>query len=235
MRQTFPEVDGNVEIVALPTIAMFRFETIFDTLSEEPNTMSLTEKTSGSSVLLESIFRLRIWRQKGFTISLSLYADDREAPGHMVLRSVSWDMDRDIRDIVSAESRAQILNSWPGLEIRNMALQAQERQRVFSVLQRLDLHISGGITFDEADTPLFEWRDMELMRRYDWGQVHAVWNPTRRNTVVEEQVNSLLELLSDLERETGSIGEYELKLNYRADWEKIFGFSKNKRVYGEGL
>lgn len=227
MRQTFPEVDSNVEIVALPTIAMFRFETIFDTLSEEPNTMSLTEKTSGSSVLLESIFRLRIWRRKGFTISLSLYADDKEAPGHMVLRSVSWDMDRDIRDIVSAESRAQILNSWPELEIKNRILQRKDRERVFSAMQKLDSLISGGITFAETDNPQFNWRDKELMRRYDWGQLHAVWNPTRRNASLENMIGLLSELLSDIEIGAGSAEEYELKLNYRADWKSIWNNCKH--------
>lgn len=232
MKSTYPEAnsnvsDYNIEVIALPTIAMYRFETIFDTLAEEPNTMTLREKASGKSVLLEDIFRLRIWRRKGITRSWSLYADDRETPKYIILRSVVWDMDKDMQDIIAVAGREQILNSWPEVAIKNICLQAKDCRRVFSAVQRIDRHISGGITFDEAEKPSWEWRDIELMRNYDWGQVHATWNPTRRNTFVEEEIQLLSDLFSGLEQEKNNMGQYTLELNYRADWKLIWANYKD--------
>ncbi len=224
MKSTYPETssnvsDCNIEVIALPTIAMYRFETIFDTLAEEPNTMTLGEKNSGKSVLLENLFRLRIWRRKGITRSWSLYTDDREAPEHMVLRSVVWDMDKDMKDIIEAVSRDQIFNSWPEVAIKNICLQEKDCRRIFSVVKRIDRHISDGITFDEAEKPSWEWRDIELMRNYDWGQIHATWNPTRQNAFVEDEIQLLSDLFSGIEHKSDSMGQYTLELNYRADWK----------------
>lgn len=224
MKSTFPETNCNLsncktEVIALPSIAMYRFETIFDTLAEEPNTMTLTEKVNGHSSLLESIFRMRVWRQKGITRSWSIYADDREIPKHIILRSVVWDMDKDMMDITEAVNRELVLNSWPDVEIKNIYLCGESRRNILSALQRLDLFISNGITFVEAEKPLWKWRDLELVRKYDWGQVHATWNPTRRNDIVENQMQFLSNLLADSELEVGQLEEYALKLNYRADWK----------------
>ena len=77
--------------------------------------------------------------------------------------------------------------------------------------------MKSGIVLNERgshDKPYWrDMRDIELMRRYDWGEIHCCWGASMQNVKVEQHIYSSMEIL---DKELTKIFKevYKIELDY---------------------
>jgi hypothetical protein len=77
--------------------------------------------------------------------------------------------------------------------------------------------VKSGIVLNERgshDKPYWrDMRDIELMRRYDWGEIHCCWGASMQNVKVEQHIYSSMEIL---DKELTKIFKevYKIELDY---------------------
>lgn len=209
---------GNAEIikeVCEPVIklTMIRYEEIFDFLSEEPPLLSIQKEKNSEKIEYEQILRIRKWDNKQ-SCSWCLYSQNREEYESLVFRKVIWDMDMD-RDHIrkNRNQKNNLLEAWPSIITKNYYMDSVNTKKVAHYISDLDLVLDNGIILAENNNPKWEWRDIELRRLYDWGQLHCTWSPNRKSHEIERKMIDLttyLDSLTDLLRNN----IYCINLNY---------------------
>ena len=211
---------GNAAIITSKTaqgsgFVMIRWEDIFDYFSEEPVSITVKEKENNIEEEYTSILRIRIWNQRKRSVSWSIYSKDRERLEKLVIRRVKWDMCKDeewLRKHIK-ENRTTTLERQPTMEISNTFILLNQTDYILHLIDSLDSKIKNGFFLHENSNPTWEWRDMEILRLYDWGQIHLIWCPDRKNEEVEEKIKELV-LGMDYTIEKADENIFEMNLNY---------------------
>lgn len=208
-------------------LTMLKYENTFDFYSEEPSSI-LIKKENNKEWIANAILRIRIWHRKNQSYSWSVYANDRHEFNKIVIRKVVWDMDKDIENarVCANKDKKKLLILWPFITTFNKFISACEAANVIEMIKNLDSTIEKGIILYENKNPTWEWRDIEVFRLYDWGQVHAIWNTNKKNEEIEKKVKKLISILNLLIEKTHD-NIYSMSLNYSINPEKY------KEVYME--
>ena len=184
---------------------MLRLEDIFDSFAEEPVTITAKEE-NGIEEIFEHILRIRIWNQAGRCISWSIYSKDREELHNLIIRRVIWNVEKDTEIVKSMirENREAALNLQPSLEIYKKYIPCVQANHIIRCIKNLDSETEHGFLLHKNDNPTWEWRDIEMLRLYDWGQVHLTWCTEQKNESVEEKMKELISALdSFIEKDSG--------------------------------
>lgn len=221
-----PSNYGNAKIISenvLPSsqLAMLKYENTFDFFSEEPTSISVKVSEKGEEEIFICILRIRIWNRKKKSFSWSIYSKDRSDLKSVIIRKVIWDMDKDMDNIrkYALPEKKVILMSWPSIINDNKYLSKQESVNLVQKIRELDMMIENGFILHENNEITWEWRDLELLRLYDWGQIHFTWSQNRKNEKVEKNIKDLiLEIDSNIQKNYKNI--YSLELNFSISPEK---------------
>ena len=217
---------GNAAVVtnniAIENIfVMEKLEEFFDFFSEEPVAIKVKEKINSENEEYICILRIRIWNQMGKSSSWSIYSRDREVSDKLIIRRVVWDIDADetwVRSNIK-ENRELILKKWPSIEIRNVYLQASQNYTIIHLINNLDLEIENGFVLHHNENPAWEWRDLEMLRLYNWGQIHFTWCASKKNEVVEKKIRELISGLDfSIRKDNEQI--YQMNFYYSVDPEE---------------
>lgn len=199
MRNTIPENQGNTSKIVereslITTFPMIKYESIFDFYSEEPISISVQREQEGEIVSYEQIIRVRKWGTNGQCLSWSIYSTERESMGDIVIRKVVWEMEQDKIFVKKniREKKRELLTNWPSIICQTHYVCSAYSGDIARSVIELDNVIEEGILLEKNPIPNWEWRDLEVKRLYDWGQVHNTWSTHRKNQVVEDSVHSLL-------------------------------------------
>lgn len=192
--------------ICTPTVQlpMIRYEAIFDFYSEEPPVISVEKELIHDEIILEQILRIRKWGFNTQSCSWSIYSADREQFSDIVLRKVIWDMKADMKYAKKRiqVNREEILTRWPTITIQNLYLKLSELKEFIVLMNSLDSMIQNGIILREQKNRDCNWRDFELKRLYDWGQIHFTWTINKKNKEVEHKINQLVHVLDSFINKT---------------------------------
>ncbi len=220
LENTYPGDSGNAAIltnkVARGSVfVMLRWEDTFDYFSEEPFSITVKEKENSSEEEYIRILRIRIWNQRKRCVSWSVYSEERENLDKLVIRRVKWDMRKDEEWLTKQvkENRAAALKRQPTMEICNKFLLSNQSDSILRLIDSLDSKIENGFSLHEGSNSTWEWRDIEMLRLYDWGQVHLTWCPAKRNEEVERKMKELAAGM-DHAIEKADENIFEMNLNY---------------------
>lgn len=204
-------------------LTILRYEELFDFFSEEPPSIAIRKEKNDKNKLFEGILRIRIWRPKGECISWSIYSEEREKFDSIIIRRVRWDLDKDTefakkklkeknKDLWK-KNWEEALEMWPSIDVCNMYISLQQSDDVIRLIQDFDMEIEEGFRLDNDNRQSEEWRELEIKRKFDWGQIHLIWGVEKRNDCVECKIK---ELVSKLDCIINGINEniFEMTLHY---------------------
>lgn len=222
---SFPAENGNAEFInkkamAESRLSMFRLESIFDFCSGEPGSFSVKEKQNSVAKRFACILNVRFWEQEiwddiGRCCSWSVYSNDREKLGSIILRKVVWDSkrDREFAKRNEKEHQETVLAMLPSIAIHNQYIAYPQSESIIQLVHELDAEIGNGFILHENDSERWEWRDLELRRLYNWGQVHMTWCPDKTNERVEQSIKKFVSGVNPL-TEKNYEDIYSMDLNY---------------------
>ena len=216
----FPINDSNAEItvetkVPESKLVMRKFENIFDFFSEEPASIVIEEKKGNLEDSYTCILRIRIWNAEKKSYSWSIYSQNRNKLSGLVVRKTMWNMKQDSDFAMSKikENRDEVLSSCPSITIYNKYIPPLFSNDIAQLISSLDTEIGSGFILTKNQSPNWKWGDLEILRLYDWGQIHFTWSPNRKNEQVEKMLKSLiLKLEADMDEYSNKI--FKMKFNY---------------------
>lgn len=226
-----PQSCGNASVIteqelSLSRFAMIRYEDIFDYYSEEPASITIKTEKEKEKEVYSPILRIRFWNQENQSYSWNVYSDDRERLKNLIIRKVVWNMDKDkeyMKEHIKKE-RKNIMTSWPSIVNRNKFIYFSDNRNIAQKMNDLDRAIENGFLLCENAKPSEEWRDLEILRLFDWGQIHFTWCTHKRNECVEKKIKSLIaELDTSIENYNHKV--FSMSLNYNMIPEKY------KKIY----
>jgi len=207
-------------------IPMYRFESLVDFVVKEPALIHLYNNRDNDRITCEQIFRLLVDIPNEHLIAYTVYADERESITKgcsIILRQLYWDKQNDIKQLKQfPEKRAKYLQSWPTLSSKYNVFDRSDLLK--KILNDFDSTINHGISLDKrASEELPIWRDIELMRRYDWGELCSSWGTSMQNIEVETLILNLLDIFKlEIDRDNPKIGKIELDYRFPLDlYQKI--------------
>lgn len=220
MRNNKPVNRGNADEIVerhIPAIKlpMIKCEAIFDFYSEEPSSISIQLEPESFKHKYEQILRIRRWNFKGKSIAWCIYSAERENLNDIVVRNIIWNRDE---DVIYAKNnnenrRQEVVNGWPSINVFQAFIPSTQAKDIIKMLDSLDSSIKKGIVLEFNMKPEWEWRDLELKRLYDWGQVHNTWSTNMKNGEVENKIDKLMHILeTSMERDYQKIST--IYLNY---------------------
>lgn len=226
MNVSNPKNYGNADIIteqSKPSIklVMLRYEDMFDFYSEEPFSIDIKTDEKSDISVYEQILRIRMWNRNNQSYSWCIYANDRHEFNSIIIRKVTWDMENDKSNIkkYTKSEKEKLLSSWATIVTLNRYLDSSDSNEIIKMIKGLDLLIENGIMLYENANPTWEWRDLELLRLYDWGQIHNTWSTHRKNEDVENNINVFTSTLENfIELTKNNI--YFMGLNYSIHPEK---------------
>lgn len=125
--------------------------------------------------------------------------------------------------------RSQVLHSWPRISTYNKYCGKKDIDKLRKNMRKLDKIMENGFLLHETDKAIEQWREIEVLRCYDWGQVHFTWDTSMRNAAVIKRTMKLIrEIECLLEKHMDDV--YSMSLNYSVSPETYKTFSeKNNR------
>lgn len=73
-----------------------------------------------------------------------------------------------------------VLTSYPSIATFNKYILLPQSNSIIQMIKNLDEEVENGFILKENENPTWEWRDLELLRLYDWGQIHFTWSTEKK-------------------------------------------------------
>lgn len=171
-----------------------------------------------------------IWNDMERNCSWSLYSGDRENLDNIILRRVLWNSKKDGETVKEhliwdsqngrevmrksiEERRKMDMPTEPSITIHNQYIAYPHSDPVLQLVKELDAEIGNGFVLYENECERGEWNNLEVMRLYNWGQVHMTWCPEKTNGRVEQSIKKFVSGVNALiEKECEDI--FSMCLNY---------------------
>lgn len=213
----------NEKCFSIVPLTMIRYEALSDFYAQEPLQirMRLTKETQFSDY--EQVLRIRTWFPNKKASSWCIYAKERDwahvnnnSEG-LIIRNVVWDVNFDLESLKSLKEneRQTYLNNWPSLKLKTVFLNFNIVSELINTLQVFDRHLEKGIKLSKRKKTekMQEWLEFEILRLFDWGQVHTTWSSFKTNIVLEDDILNLDKQLEEY-MEVALNDIYEFDLDY---------------------
>ena len=123
----------------------------------------------------------------------------------------------------------QKIDMLPSIYICDQYIASSQAAPIIQLVHDLDTEIENGFILYQNDVERGEWNDLELLRLYDWGQVHMTWCPEKKNECVEQSIKKLVSGLNTyIEQENTNI--YSMCLNYNETPERYRNWINGKET-----
>lgn len=210
---------GNVNVMNTKTVReKFTLneimEDIYNCLLKEPKSIGIKRDENSKKEVFVRIIRIHAGHQKNKNYSWNIYSREREAYSDLVIRRVIWDLDKDIKLLKEHKGKRIPLTEWlPSAEICNIYIPPFEAEKIIHLIKKVDSEVEKGFILHKNKNQSKQWHDIELLRLYDWGQIHLNWCSDRKNKEVENRIKKLVKELDSAIKE-GNENIFEMTLNY---------------------
>lgn len=210
---------GNISSIVEETLqpskfAMFKFENVYDYYLTEPTSIILNlageDKRS-----FEPIIRVE---EKGKNyISWRFYSEEREDICELILRKVVWKKQEDKETLMSCACDKQkyddLLSEGPSISIHNIYVPADKATAIKKIISKIDKRLKKGIAFTDENLRDSNERNWEMLRLYDWGQIHfTIWDEYSIGKKLGKLLDKLFSEMDKVSVETEDIeGKMHLK------------------------
>lgn len=213
---------GNTSIIdevcsPASKIPMIRYETLVDFCVNEPALIHVLKNRTCDKIVCEQIFKMIVDIPNDHLIAFTIYANERENFTQdccMVIRQIFWDKQIDIKNLKQfPERRTDFLMSWPSIKSKNIVF--GENVKIIKVLNDIDKIINHGLILqNRTKNESLSWRDIEIMRRYDWGEIRTSWGTFMQNIQIEHYLFDVMNHL-EIEMTKESSKAYKIELDYK--------------------
>lgn len=210
---------GNANVIIYKTVRekllhMERTKKLFDFPSKEPEAITIKRNETSKKELFVRIIRVRAWHEKHKIFSWNIYSKERETYSDLIIRRVIWDLNKDAKLLKKYQSNQTVLSEqWPSAEICNTYISMYESPNIIHKINNLDSEVEKGFVLNKNNNRSKEWHSLELLRLYDWGQIHFTWCLDNENEAVENKIKELV-LELDLAIKKVDKNIFEMTLNY---------------------
>ncbi len=141
-----------------------------------------------------------------------------------MIRKIYWDKGKD-QSIIQSEiekdysRRKKFLYSWPSIESINVIL--SNNNEIVEFLLQVDEVIGNGIIFSNRNEREWAWKDIVLMRRYDWGEIRSSWDMTKENMRVEKLLFKGVDVMEAILMRKHR-NYYQIEMDYRMSLESFY-------------
>ena len=101
------------------------------------------------------------------------------------------DGDTELYKEIIKEKKNKILESWPTVEIYNVYLAQDNAKKINRLITKLDSEIENGFVLSKKSKPIWEWRDLEIIRLYKKKLIHFTWSPEKENKRVQNKLKKI--------------------------------------------
>lgn len=194
-----------------------KLEKEFDFLSEEPLTVSIKKEEGSKVELFTRILRIRVWCGK-YKNSWNVYSKDREIFNDLIVRRVVWDLDKDAKFLKKYcdENQKVMSERFLSVDILNIYISSFQAKNVIRLINQLDTEIGEGFILKKKHRTKEKWREVEILRLYDWGQIHCIWGSDRKHKDVCKKIKKLVLGLDKVIKKSGE-SIFEMTLNYHSE------------------
>ncbi|MDF2804276.1 MAG: hypothetical protein K0S61_4181 [Anaerocolumna sp.] len=244
MNKLKPTNTGNAKTIneiCSPVIqlSMLRYQAIFDFYSEEPSSINLQLNQGEDKYNLEQILRIRRWGNNTKSYSWCIYSQQREWNENkdldiidgLVVRQVIWDMNADMDKIKNCppNEKQQMIDLWPAICTKNIFINKKDISQLIKKISEFDKLIENGFLINSSNNPTRNWKDLEVKRLFNWGQIHTTWSPTKGNIQIEKIIDQFDEYLSlVISRITNEIHSLDLDYSIKPEiYKKIISGKSN--------
>jgi|GEM_PF-1672277 len=188
-------------------LALLRYEVIADYYTQEPNRILIKKKEEDKNKAFEQVLRFRIRIPNKSAYSWSLYSENRDWSDEkdningLIIRYAMWNRHKDMNRVKSSEKSGMLLDNWPDITTKNIYFESDYVSELKKLLIDFDKIIEKGISLDKRNPEERAnpgWYDMEVMRLFDWGQVHTTWSQPMENKEIEGHVRIFENALEQL-------------------------------------
>lgn len=217
--------NGNASVikeVCYPyKVPMYMYQAITDFCSEQLANIHVKRTESEDKVYCEPIQRSMVDISNGNLLTYTIFSNQREQfdkEACFIVRKLLWEKRKDIDRLKQfPEKRQEALLLWPTIKAENVVIYYNDALNIIRLLQQTDELTKYGIVLNERgshDVPYWpDMKDIELMRRYDWGEIRCCWGASMQNAKIEQHIYSSIETLDkELLRKSKEI--YEMELDY---------------------
>jgi len=200
-----PIEEGNaseIHEVCYPLIKliMLRYEAISDFLAEEPYFIHIKKEKDTKTITCEKIMSLFLDVNNSHTVTYTIFSNEREEfsqDWYSVVRKVYWDKKSDqLLMKENPDQREAYINAWPSITIKSIITRGNDA--VKGVIEGVDRIVVNGIVLSPRKEALPNWKDIAVMRRFDWGEVRNCWGASHQNTIMEEYIFDSLRKLEQV-------------------------------------
>ena len=193
---------NRVREICLPAIklVLLRYETIANFLTDEPCLIHIYPETDEERIVCERILSIHLDIPNSHAVTYMIFSNSREEFSHdwyTVVRKVYWDKKNDQNRIKGyPDQRDLLLESWPSITISNTAV--RQNTTIESIVSGMDDLVKKGVRLSPRKVPLPYWKDMSVMRRYDWGEMRSSWGSSQQNKSLEDFAQESVEKLEQV-------------------------------------
>ncbi|MDR1700317.1 MAG: hypothetical protein LBR68_03920 [Lachnoclostridium sp.] len=175
-------------------LTMLKYESIFNFYSEEPASIKVEVEEGDEIDAYEQIFRIRKWYTDREMYTWSLYSLNREfeygISNSLVLRNVAWNVELDTNNLKRRirENKTDKMNDWPAIKTNNIFLNQSNSILLMKELSKFDALTEKGIVISDNPNPIWNCRDKEVRRLFNWGQIQYTHSSGKQVESLEEQL-----------------------------------------------
>ena len=154
-------------------------------------------------------------------ISYSLFSNQREDFNEevcFVTRKMIWSKKNDIDQIVNKpDKRNMFLSQWPCIDAAFVVKYWHESTFLKQLVSEIDdltgCTIKVSPRTHEEKTQELEFRDIEWLRRYEWGETRACWGMSMKHLGIENRIVTLMDDFNT-ELDNSKSNVYGVELDY---------------------
>ena len=182
-------------------VPMFRYEAITSFCIEQLALVHVIEKEGDEKTTCELIFRFMVDIPNNNMISYSLFSNQREDFNEevcFVIRKLIWKKRKDIDQIKNhPEKRNEFLSQLPCIDESYVVKNRQESTKIIQLVSEIDALTGSGVNVSlrkqEEKTQELVFKDIEWLRRYNWGETRTCWGMSMKHIGIEKRIVSLMD------------------------------------------
>lgn len=215
-------------------VQLFELERIVEWFLGQPRYIDVKKRGQNEFISFEEVVRFRIWVPNKSVYSWSIYSEEREfeidpentaLTQDIVIRHGFWDRYADASLLVAQKKSGQGGPEWPNLKLHNTYVANYKAAVLGKYLKALDASVRQGICLKpRGKSKKTEWGDFEVMRLFNWGQVHAIWaTPVKKNREIEGVFLEIEKELNNIisQPDLDFVEEMRLEYGYPPDLVKL--------------
>lgn len=217
----------NIEETSLAVIGFpyLRYDSIADFYTEQPQDVRVKIEEDREYLNFKQVFRVRIWQKNDKTRAYSIYSNtsdvkDEENAG-IILRYSEWDKGADQLVIKNTgkDGMKVLAHNWPKLYSTLFYYSTKNKDWISNLIVDFDQVITTANPPTKREKIVdYKLTEYEIMRLFNWGQIHYVWAFNMSHEILEEKIRNFFSILDNTDDNSGE-EVYKMQQDYTVPLE----------------